>query len=110
MSTTSHAARKIGMTGAESFWYVLQCLAFGAGYFAKIPAKKALADYGWTPGMTGAESFWYAVMCLAFGAGYFHKVTVSKALSETPALVQLREAATHQLPPDAAGPEAIEGS
>jgi hypothetical protein len=26
----------------ESFWYVLMCLAFGGGYFAKVWAKKAL--------------------------------------------------------------------
>ena len=32
------------MTGAEQFWYVLQCMAFGAGYFAKVPVKKALSE------------------------------------------------------------------
>jgi hypothetical protein len=32
------------MTGAERFWYVLQCVAFGAGYFAKIPTAKALSE------------------------------------------------------------------
>lgn len=32
------------MTGAEHFWYVLQCITFGAGYFAKVPVKKALSE------------------------------------------------------------------
>jgi hypothetical protein len=31
-------------TGAEQFWYVLQCIAFGAGYFAKVIHKKALSE------------------------------------------------------------------
>jgi hypothetical protein len=79
MTTT----RKIALTGAEQFWYVLQCIAFGAGYFAKIPAKKALADFGFVE-LTGAERFWYAVQCIAFGAGYFAKVIHAKALSEIP--------------------------
>jgi hypothetical protein len=30
------------LRGMESFWYVLMCLAFGGGYFAKVWAKKAL--------------------------------------------------------------------
>jgi hypothetical protein len=34
----------VQMTGAEQFWYVLQCVAFGAGYFAKILAAKALTE------------------------------------------------------------------
>jgi hypothetical protein len=28
------------MAAAEQFWYVLQCLAFTAGYFAKFPTKE----------------------------------------------------------------------
>jgi hypothetical protein len=32
------------MTAPEKFWYVLQCIAFGAGYFAKLPVKKALSE------------------------------------------------------------------
>jgi hypothetical protein len=24
------------LTGAERFWYVLECIAFGSGYFAKV--------------------------------------------------------------------------
>jgi hypothetical protein len=37
------------MTDAEQFWYVLQCIAFGAGYFAKIPHKKALSELAQNP-------------------------------------------------------------
>jgi hypothetical protein len=74
-----------GLTGAQQFWYVLQCISFGAGYFAKIPAKKALADFGMVE-MTGAEKFWYVLQCIAFGAGYFAKLPVAKALSEMPQL------------------------
>jgi hypothetical protein len=32
------------LTSAEQFWYVLQCIAFGAGYFAKLPTAKALSE------------------------------------------------------------------
>jgi hypothetical protein len=32
---------KMRLAAAEQFWYVLQCIAFGAGYFAKVPVKKA---------------------------------------------------------------------
>lgn len=52
-----------------------------AGYFAKIPAKKAMANFG-LASLTGAEAFRYVLMCLAFGAGYFAKLPVAKALSE----------------------------
>jgi hypothetical protein len=75
--------QKTGLTGAEQFWYVLQCIYFGAGYFAKIPAKKAMADFGLTQ-LTGGEEFWYVVMCVFFGAGYFAKIPTAKALSELP--------------------------
>jgi HAMP domain-containing protein len=77
---TSVAAR-VRLTAAEQFWYVLQCIAFGAGYFAKVPVKKALSEVGLAE-MTGAEQFWYVLQCIAFGAGYFAKVPVKKALSE----------------------------
>jgi len=60
---------------------MLQCIAFGAGYFAKVPVKKALSEVGLAE-MTGAEQFWYVLQCIAFGAGYFAKVPVKKALSE----------------------------
>src|SRR5258707_1695799 len=77
--------RKTGLTGAEAFWYVLGCVALGATYFAKVPVKKALADYGMVT-MTAAEKFWYVVMCIGFGAGYFAKLPAAKALSEVPAI------------------------
>ena len=69
------------LTPMEKFWYVLQWLCFGAGYFAKIPTKKAMSERGLST-MTGAESFWYVILCLCFGHGYFQKVIVKKALSE----------------------------
>lgn len=76
--------RTVRMTGAESFWYVLGCISFGAMYFAKVPVKKALAEAGLGQ-LTSAEHFWYMVQCVAFGAGYFAKVPVKKALSEVAA-------------------------
>jgi hypothetical protein len=79
------AARQLRLTGAEAFWYVLQCIAFGAGYFAKVPAKKALEEAGLAE-MTAAEKFWYVLQCIAFGAGYFAKLPVKKALTEVSAL------------------------
>jgi len=75
----------VGLTAAEGFWYVLMCIGLGAGYFAKIPVKKALSDFGMAE-MTAAEQFWYVMMCLGFGAGYFAKVPVAKAISELPQL------------------------
>jgi hypothetical protein len=72
---------RLRLTAAEQFWYVLQCIAFGAGYFAKVPVKKALSEVGLAQ-MTGAEQFWYVLQCIAFGAGYFAKVPVKKAFSE----------------------------
>jgi hypothetical protein len=77
------SVRKVALTAAEGFWYVLMCIGFGAGYFAKIPVKKALSDFGMAE-MTAAEKFWYVVMCIGFGAGYFAKVPVAKAISEMP--------------------------
>jgi hypothetical protein len=73
--------RRLLLTTAEGFWYVLMCIPTGAGYFAKIPAKKALADFGMAE-MTVAEQFWYVVMCIPFGGAYFLKIPVKKALSE----------------------------
>jgi hypothetical protein len=73
--------RKTSLTAAEQFWYILMCIGFGAGYFAKIPAKKAMHDFGLAE-MTAAEKFWYVLMCIPFGAGYFAKVPVAKAISE----------------------------
>jgi hypothetical protein len=73
--------RQPGLTAAGTFWYILGNVAFGAMYFAKVPAKKALADAGLAT-MTGAERFWYVLMCIAFGGGYFAKLPIAKAISE----------------------------
>jgi hypothetical protein len=83
MASAGSPPPRTGLTGAQQFWYVMQCIAFGAGYFAKIPAKKALSDFGMVE-MTGAEKFWYVMQCIAFGAGYFAKLSTAKALSEMP--------------------------
>ena len=69
-------------TSAERFWYVIQNIAFGAGYFAKIPAKKAAIEVTGRGILTGFESFWYVLVCIAFGAMYFAKIPVKKALVE----------------------------
>lgn len=82
MATASTVLRKTALTTWERIWYVLQCIAFGAGYFAKIPAKKALSDFGLCE-MTGAEKFWYVLQCIAFGSGYFAKIPIAKALTES---------------------------
>ncbi len=44
----------------------------GAMYFATIPAKKALSDFGLAE-MTAAEKFWHVLMCLPFGAAVGHR-------------------------------------
>jgi hypothetical protein len=69
------------MTAAATFWYIVGNIAFGATYFAKVPAKKAMAEAGLCD-LTSAEAFWYVLQCIAFGAGYFAKVPIAKALSE----------------------------
>lgn len=73
--------RMVRLTAAESFWYLLGCVSFGAMYLAKVPAKKALSEAG-LASMTSAERFWYVVQCVAFGVGYLAKVPLKKALSE----------------------------
>ena len=73
--------RTVRLTAAESFWYLLGCVAFGAMYLAKVPAKKALAEAGLAR-MTSAERFWYRVQCVALGTGYLAKLPVKQALSE----------------------------
>lgn len=69
-------------TSAERFWYVLQNIAFGAGYFAKIPAKKAAIEVTGRGQLTGFENFWYVLGCISFGAMYFAKIPAKKALVE----------------------------
>jgi hypothetical protein len=83
MSNVTAPVRKAALTTWEGIWYVLQCIAFGAGYFAKVPAKKALSDFGLVE-MTAAEQFWYVVQNIFFGSGYFAKIPTAKALSELP--------------------------
>ena len=34
------ARDRIQLTAAEKFWYLLQCIWFGAGYFAKVPSQE----------------------------------------------------------------------
>jgi len=69
------------LTSMETFWYFLQCISFGAGYFHKVPVKKALSERGLVT-MTSAENIWYVILCLCFGLGYFQKVIYKKAFSE----------------------------
>jgi hypothetical protein len=72
-----------GLTSAQQVWYTLHCIYFGMGYLAKIPAKKALEDFGMLQ-LNSTEQFWYTVECIFFGAGYFAKLPTAKALSEMP--------------------------
>lgn len=69
-------------TAAEGFWYVVMNFAFFAAYFAKIPVKKALEEYGQVQQLTTWENIWYVLMNISFGSGYFAKVVVKKAMSE----------------------------
>lgn len=82
MSATQ-AVRKTTLTTWEHIWYVIHCIYFGAGYLAKVPAKKAMQDFGMCE-MTSAERGWYTFLCLLFGFGYFAKIPTAKALSELP--------------------------
>lgn len=81
MNTITSAAKKTALTTWEGIWYMLMCISLGAGYLAKVPAKKALQDAG-IGTMTSAEQFWYVLMCVMFGAGYFAKIPIAKALTE----------------------------
>jgi hypothetical protein len=93
------AGKRYALRGAEGFWYVLGCIAFGAAYFSKIPAKKAACEVfselqldgqgrSRSYSLRGMEGFWYVLMCLGFGAGYFAKVSAKKALWELVGMVQ----------------------
>lgn len=73
------AGKEYALRGAESFWYVLGCIAMGAAYFSKLPGKKAACEVfselqldGQGPSRSytlhGMEGFWYVLMCLGFGA------------------------------------------
>lgn len=98
MATATAVARKVALTTWEGIWYVLMCISFAAGYFSKVPVKKALQDFGMVE-MTSAEHFWYVLMCLCFGAGYFAKIPTAKALSELPQFRSERQGALNPIPP-----------
>jgi hypothetical protein len=80
------ATGKTGFTAAEGFWYLLGNIALGAMYLRKVPAKKAMSEFGLAE-MTGAEKTWYTILCILCGAGYFAKLPVAKAISEMPRFV-----------------------
>ena len=93
------AGKQYALRGAESFWYILGCISFGAAYFSKLPGKKAACEVfselqldGQGPSrgysLRGAEGFWYVLMCIPFGAGYFAKVSAKKALWEMVGMVR----------------------
>lgn len=105
MTQATAVVRKVALTTWEGIWYVIQNIAFGAGYFAKVPAKKALQDFGLCE-MTGAEHFWYVVQCIFFGAGYFAKIPIAKALTELPQYQTQREANLGTLGGPPSGPPA----
>jgi hypothetical protein len=75
-----------GLTAAERFWYILGNIAFGAMYLRKVPAKKAMSEFGLAE-MTSAEKTWYTILCILCGAGYFAKLPRAKAISEMPRFV-----------------------
>ena len=77
---------KTGFTSAEGFWYLLGNIALGAMYLRKVPAKKAMSEFGLAE-MTRGEQTWYTILCILCGAGYFAKLPVAKAISETPPFV-----------------------
>ena len=83
MTHVPNAGKKLALTTWQGIWYVLMNIGFGAGYFTKVPAKKALQDFGLVQ-TTSAEQFWYVLQCVFFGAGYFAKIPTAKALSELP--------------------------
>ena len=75
------------MTAWERFWSVLENIAFGAGYFAKLPVAKALDEVYGTHKVNGMARFWYVLGCIVtLGGFYFAKVPAKRALE------QLREA------------------
>ncbi|MDA8379799.1 MAG: hypothetical protein M0020_03065 [Actinomycetota bacterium] len=74
----SGAVRKTVLTTWETIWYVLGCIWFGASYLTKVPAKKAMQDFGLCQ-MTSAEQAWYIVLCIWFGMGYFAKIPTAVA-------------------------------
>src|SRR6201992_978318 len=63
--TPASGVRRIGLTAAGKFWYVLGCIAFGGAYLAKGPAKKAMADFGLAE-LTAAQTFLDVPVCSGF--------------------------------------------
>ena len=55
-------------------------------YLRKVPAKKALSEFGLAE-MTSGEQTWYTILCILCGAGDFAKLPTMKAISETPPFV-----------------------
>src|ERR1700726_1887813 len=92
MSGNRNLVQKTALTSAEGFWYIIQCVWFGIGYFYKIPVKKAFQDFGMGE-LTSAEHFWYVLMNIGFGHAYMFKVIASKAITELPQYTQARQAA-----------------
>lgn len=78
MTTPGNSIR----TPMERFWYVLQNIAFGAGYFAKLPSAKALDEVYGTNNVSGMARFWYILGNIPFGMMYFAKVPVKRALEQ----------------------------
>jgi hypothetical protein len=90
--------RKAALTAWEGIWYVIMNIWFGAGYLTKVPAKRAMQDFGLVE-MTSWEHFWYIVQCVCFGAGYFAKIPTAKALSELPQFRAAQQAPYGSLAP-----------
>lgn len=44
------------MTSAENVWYVLMCIPFDAGYFAKIPAARAISQIPYFEELAGRQT------------------------------------------------------
>jgi hypothetical protein len=82
----ARATGDTGLTSAERFWYLLGNIFLGAMYLRKVPAKKALSEFGLAE-MTSGEKTWYTILCILCGAGYFAKLPTMKAISETPPFV-----------------------
>ena len=81
--TPPYVTRGQGLTAACWFPYLLGCLAYGASYFAKVCAKKALSDFG-LAALNDTEGAWYTILCIACGLGYFTNTPTAKAVSELP--------------------------
>jgi hypothetical protein len=81
MTNVVPSVRKAALTTWEGAWYALMNVALGAGYLRKVPAKKAMQDYGLVE-MSTAEQLCYGLECLCFGAGYLAKIPTARALSE----------------------------